>query len=314
MTCNCDLVVLATKKNFSILQIAIPYYKRNISFNHLWIVTSLENKKAVENLESASFFDENKVFDGLTIDAIQRILYSKIGNRERAGWYFQQLVKLAWSYRCEDACYIVIDADTIPLHPLTFIEDDKYMFTQKVEYNKPYFDTINNLFNGTVKREINGSFIAEHMVFDCAYVHEMLNIIMSNESISGNVFFEKILNAIKTDSLGKSGFSEFETYGNYMYKFHNDKVKIRKLRTQREALRILGDCPSQEQLEWAANSYDIISIESGKQPTKNFCVCLTKLNIIRHIISMKKVAKIRGKLRTIYRKINKIQDFKLEDN
>lgn len=314
MTCNCDLVVLATKRNFSVLQIAVPYYKRNISFNHLWIVTSLENKQAVENLGNASFFDEDKVFDGLTIDAIQKILYSKIGNKERAGWYFQQLVKLAWSYRCEDACYIVIDADTIPLHPLTFFEEDKYLFTQKVEYNKPYFDTINTLFNGTLKREINGSFIAEHMVFDCAYVHEMLEVIMSNESLQGNLFFEKILNAIETDSLGKSGFSEFETYGNYMYKFHNDNVQIRKLRTQREALRILGDRPNKEQLDWAAKSYDIISIESGKSPTKNLCVCLTKLNIIRHIISMKKIAKIRGKLRTIYRKINKKQDFILEDN
>ena len=62
-----------------------------------------------------------------------------------------------------------------------------------------------------------------------------------------------------------------------MWKYHQNMVKARRtLRTQREALKILGFSPNSDQLDWAKKSYDIISIENSGLEENNLCVKLTK--------------------------------------
>ena len=99
-----------------------------------------------------------------------------------------------------------------------------------------------------------------------------------------------------------------------MWKYHQNMVKARTLRTQREALKILGFSPNSDQLDWAKKSYDIISIENSGLEENNLCVKLTKTALFRKMVSMKITAKIRSKLRTFYRKILGKPDFKLEEN
>ena len=128
----------------------------------------------------------------------------------------------------------------------------------------PYFATINRLFNGEVQRfDTKVSFIAEHMIFDCSIVKEIITKIQKNSLLIGNSWWEKILRAIDPADLIGSGFSEFETYGNYVFKFHPDLVKLRSLRTLRQGAYFLGNSPSCEQLDWAGNGFDIVSIESS---------------------------------------------------
>ena len=159
--------------------------------------------------------------------------------------------------------YLVFDSDTIPLHPIPYFSTDgRPNFITKIEYNKPYFDTIDRLFDGKVGR-VNPaeSFIAENMMIDKKLMIEMLDVIMANSKIKGDTFYEKALNAVNRDYVRYTGFSEFETFGNYVMTFHPQEYGKVKIRTQRLGAFLLGDEPNEEQLKWASNDYDIISIE-----------------------------------------------------
>lgn len=309
-----DIIILATKKNMDILRLMIPYCKKNIDCRDIYIIANNDLKSEINTIEGVIFFDEAEVIQGLDFNAVGDIIETITGTRYREGWYLQQFIKLGWSYVCKDKDYIVIDADTMPLNKIEFLDrDGNYLFTKKIEFNKPYFDTINKLFNGQIERKVDYSFIAENMIFNCEYVKEMLSKIMNNADIPGNTFYEKILHAIDPKELLYNGFSEFETYGNYMYNLHPDCIKVRSLRTQREAVFLLGSKPTQEQLEWATNDYDIISIELNDYK-RTLTTTLTSLAFFRTLIPMRCFAKIRSRIRTIYRKLTNRADYKFENN
>jgi hypothetical protein len=293
-----DVIILVTKKNLDVLKIMLPYCNRNIlNKGQLRIISKKDNEAEINSICPGSFYDEDTVLPGLTYLHVQEIIEKLGGDIGKTGWYFQQFLKLAWAYQYVEDDYIVIDADTIPLSELSFIDSNgKYIFTKKTEFNKPYFDTIENLFCGKVKRVGNYSFVAEHMIFSSLIVKEMLNQIMNNTTLCGDNFYEKILEAVGAQNLKQSGFSEFETYGNYIMTYYPEKCVIKSYRTQREAVYILGDSPSDAQLKWANESYDIISIEvPGYGPT--IITLLTKSPLFRAIFSMRNLSRFRYLLR-----------------
>jgi hypothetical protein len=181
-------------------------------------------------------------------------------------WYFQQFLKMAYSFKSETQYYLIWDSDTIPLNPIHFFINDgdklKCMFTMKDEHHVPYFKTINVLFDGKVFKLTNKSFIAEHMMIDKDIMLEIIHKIDDNAKIPGNNFFEKILYAIDRNEISSSGFSEFETYGNYVLKYYPEKYCLRQLRTFREG-SLFVDKPAinERVLNWIAKSYDTISFE-----------------------------------------------------
>lgn len=257
--------------------------------------------------------DENSICDGLTIESVRKIIKARTGKEERAGWYFKQFLNMAWACRCQDRCYVALDADTFILNKVEFIDaNGNYLFTPKIEYHKPYFDTINKLFQGEVTRVGDFSFIAENMIFDCTIMKELISDIERNNHLQGTHFWEKILYSVEKEELLKSGFAEYETYGNYISTKYPERVHLRNLRTQREALVLLGGNPSEKQLEWAAKDYDIISIESCNYP-KTFMTKLTNISFIQKNVSLKKLAKARYRVRSVYRKILGKPDFRFEN-
>lgn len=120
-------------------------------------------------------------------------------------------------------------------------------------------------------KAIPQSFITEHMIFDTAVMRELLAAIEQNEALSGSAFYEKILAAVEKEELLFSGFSEFETYGTYLYTYHREKMQFRSLKTLRDGKRYVGAAPGAEELAWLAESYDTVSIEkSGKESKFSF--------------------------------------------
>lgn len=311
-----DIIILATKKNLSTLEIMLPYCKKNLPAKHIYIVSNRGIKADIERLPEAEFVDEESVLDGLNIDKIFDIIEERCGQRKRAGWYLQQFLKMAWCNRCLDSSYIVIDADTFPLNPIEYLDvEGKYLFTSKIEYNKPYFDTIETLFNGDVRKCGPFSFVAENMIFDTAIMKEMIERIEANTKLKGKFFYEKIMYAINVDDLLRSGFSEFETYGNFLMTYYPSKAALRKLRTNREAAYILGELPTAEQLKWAEHSYDIISVEASVENTihkKSIMKTITSWSITRSVFSMKTLSNMRSFVRSVYRKALGREDFKFE--
>lgn len=308
-----DAIVLVTEEHLPMLEKMLPYCKKNVAPKNIYIIAPAEMKLLVDEIQDVIYVDESTVYPELNFNTIQDIIEKITGERKRSGWYLQQFLKMAWAYKCDDPCYVTIDADTFILNPVSFVSDDnKYQLTPKTEYHQPYFDTINKLFDDRVRRKKNCSFIAENMIFDCEIMKKMLDEIEANEKLPGHVFFEKILYAINPNDMLQSGFSEFETYGNYVFSKYPEKAMLRPLRTQREALVILGGHPTKEQLNWAARDYDVISVETANYP-ENVLTRLTKRRWFQNLFRMSKVAKIRHDIRSVYRRIIGKEDFQFEE-
>ncbi|MDR2342473.1 MAG: hypothetical protein LBD84_05490 [Campylobacteraceae bacterium] len=132
----------------------------------------------------------------------------------------------------------------------------------KSEHHVPYFKTINTLFDGVIFKLTNKSFIAEHMMIDKDIMVEIIERIEKNKKISGNKFYEKILYAIDRNEIIGSGFSEFETYGNYVLKYYPEKYRLRELRMLREGSYFINKKDiNNNVLNWIAKSYDTVSFE-----------------------------------------------------
>lgn len=259
---NVDVVIMVTKKDLNILKISVPYIEKYIQPTNIVCVGNCCLKNEIEDM-GCIFNDENLIIEGLNYKCISELIIKRGGSAKRTGWYFQQFLKMAYSTVCKNEFYIVWDADTIPLQKLDYFKNDKFLFMTKKEYHAPYFFTISKLFNNNVKRiNKDTSFIAENMVIDKILMQEMISKIEANKSISGDRFFEIIINAIELDALSKSGFSEFETFGNYVTTYHMEKVELIRRKALRIGAYICGYHPSTEQLSWLSQYYEIVSIEN----------------------------------------------------
>ncbi|WP_394953823.1 hypothetical protein [uncultured Helicobacter sp.] len=227
--------------------------------------------------------DEDTLYEGLNLQCIQTILKQRINDTKRAGWYLQQFLKMAYaSYKLNGGGrhiqnlhtathYLIWDCDTILLKDVAFFDaHDNVLLEKQSEYHKPYFTTLERLQIPISEREIvhravDFSFIAEHMMIDSHLMQELITLI---ESTHHKPFWQAILDCVCDEDLGGSGFSEFETYGNFIAcKYPHTLATITRKR-DRSARQILGDTPTKEQLSWYSKYYDVCSIESWDTPTR----------------------------------------------
>lgn len=255
-----DIIVPMTIENLPVFQRNVEWMKKNLSGRRIFVVGAEVLKVPAEKL-GVEFIPEDTVVLGMSLGQIRTCLEGRLGNGNRAGWYFQQFLKLGYAFRCREEYYIVWDADTIPLQRIRHMIDGHPVFTKKEEMEPAYFETLEHLFGGDVTRFGNFSFICENMIFHVEIVKEMLERIMEQPGLSGNSFWERILSAVSDESLPQSGFSEFETYGNYVMRYHPGLYHLRTLQGLRKGAEYFGMSPTETQLRWAARSYDTIAFE-----------------------------------------------------
>lgn len=261
-----DVVMPILKRDWPAAERGLPYVLQNLPLRRLVVLSAPDILPLLPKDERIVFMDENTLCEGLTLAAVKGAIYRRICTDKRAGWYFQQFLKLAYARVCGDPAYITWDADTIPLRPIGYRNAaGQYLFTLKEEYHTPYFDTIRTLFG--LEKQCPESFIAENMIFDAALVREMLGEIEANEHLEGGPFWERILNAIDKEQLAGSAFSEFETFGTYVTARYPARYATRRLATLRSAKNILGKAPGPALLCWAGESYDTVSIEKFSAAT-----------------------------------------------
>lgn len=267
-----DAVLMVTPDKLELLQKTYFYLCKNLGAKKVILVANSRCKREIEemfkNVGQIEYLDENEILDGLNYESVKKILCSICGNSYRTGWFFQQFLKMAYAFRCKDDYYLVFDADTVALNPISYFDSDgRPQFIVKREYYNFYFHTIDVLFDGEVKRmDENVSYIAENMMISKQIMLAMINDILANEKLEGRTFYEKILRAVDRKVVMDTGFSEFETYGNYVMRFYPETYAQIRMRTQRLGSFLLGQNPSKEQLEWMSKDYDIVSFERhGKQ-------------------------------------------------
>ena len=250
-----DIVIPAAGKDIGFLQKVIPFIERNLDCNFIYVITNIKNFSKIDKWKAKysklKVIDENQLICNLSYNIVKQILYAH--GESRVGWYFQQLLKYGFA-KSEWASeyYLTWDADTIPLNHIPFFDEGKPLFTKKIEFHSPYFDTMNRLLG--YGKLVDFSFIAEHMLFKSSIVKELLNTI-EKSSVTGNNWVEKIVNACDFNDKRGNLFSEFETYGNFCVHTYPELYKTRTLNTFRSAGLIRGRYINKHILELLHSSY-----------------------------------------------------------
>lgn len=213
-----DVLFLCHEKDREILGRALEYAKKNVLGCRKIFVLSSENYFPDD--KDVVFVDENRFsFDKKTI--------GKFASNGRAGWYFQQFLKLYFLKVMGREVLdnvLVIDADTIFIKKTGFFENGRPCYNIDEGYHQPYYDVMEKVFGfGKQKDSVSG--ITHHMLFQRKYVEELFKIVSSDGK---KEFWIRVMESVDKNTV--SGFSEYDLYLNYMLKYHPDKIKIRKLR------------------------------------------------------------------------------------
>lgn len=263
---NFEIIIPIAKTDIEALKNSLPYIHGQFQNRKISIIANKEIEKEFGKFEYLNFIDENEMIDGLNFIKVKELLYKRYPkSQRRTGWYFQQFLKLGYAYISNCDYYLSWDSDTLPLVGKKMFDDKDRPYLDCVECVKedyPYFETIKKIWpDGTVKNTFNKSFITEHMMFNVKIVRCMLNEILNNDGLEGKTFFEKIINAIPVEYLNLSGFSEFETYAAFVISKKQDEYVIRNWKNLRHGKIFFGDNPSGQELNWAKEKFDVVSIE-----------------------------------------------------
>jgi len=266
-----ELILLTVERHLPILEIGLPYIRRFINPDKITIIASKSCLEKINNIgfldEDVVLLDEDNVVEGVTLDYVRFLVESRGGQAGRAGWYLKQLLNFAYAMRPETMdYYLTWDADTIPVQPISFFDDKgRMLLAKKSEYHEPYFSTIEALIG--LKREVDFSFIAEHMMFKREYMLDLLRLIVRGGHLEGKVFVKNVITAIQSDHISGAGFAEYETYGTYVYKKSPKAVLVRDISSVRWGADLFGLKPSSSDLYTLSTRYSWASFESWKVRT-----------------------------------------------
>lgn len=270
------------------IELTIPSVLKNLKYHKIFILTKRQNFEVLVQHFSNELIliDEDHVCDGLTIKVVKNYLSYRIGTTWRAGWYFQQFIKLAMAWRNDVSNdYLVWDADSIALKPINFFTKTGRIFvTKSKEYHVPYF-ICNEKLTG-IQKLVPYSFISEHMVFTKKHVISLLNEIMK---ISDDIWWKIILDQVDSKDLVGSGFSEYELYGNYIMNRDPNHFHARKLVNFRSGTMIFGLQPDNRWLNLFSLFYDYISFESSQVKIKSVIVRYTYIFLLLILAPIKKL-------------------------
>lgn len=256
-------------------------YKRIMEFidvEKIIVITNTSNLSEISDLgPEVAFLDENTMYGGLSYSAAKEVMKKAGLDSGLTGHCFQQLLKMAFCYVNSGEGYLVWDADTLPIRKMTFYNAkiEKYIFYMKTEYVKTYFDHLFKLLH--IKKQINKSFISEHMYIQNDIMREIIELIDNNNEVVGNTWWEKVIYAMDCGN----GMSEYEIYGNYVLFKYPEKYEMRDALSLRFGRNVLGSNPSEDQIDWMSKEYEAISIESFDRET--FLTGLSKVALVWRI-------------------------------
>jgi GR25 family glycosyltransferase involved in LPS biosynthesis len=247
-----DIVITFHSKDAKILPYTLKGLE-NINKGNIYLITNEDPK-----IENTIFIDENS-FPFKKDDLIE---YIGEENGHRAGWYYQQLLKL-YAFKIVPNLsenFLIVDSETVFLNPVNFLDGDKLLFATGKENHTPYFDHMKCMFNGDlIKKYPEKSGIVHHMIFSKKYLQEMFNKI---QEIKNEEPWRAFMKCVNRADAGVSGMSEYEIFFNYMLQYQANNAQIRELRWAN-----IQDVPNysnynsiDELLAECKNNYDFITL------------------------------------------------------
>ena len=118
-----EVVTAARSKDLRILRLTLAGLRRFVHMKRLYVISARSNFPRFQRAlgPDVELLDEDSMTPGLTLRQLRSFVLP--GLEKGAGWYLQQLDKLAFSFRpSSDDYYLIWDSDTVPLRPLEFFE------------------------------------------------------------------------------------------------------------------------------------------------------------------------------------------------
>ena len=126
-----DIVTACRLKDLHILKLAAQNLPRFVPFKKLHVLTARPNFPQFARIlgPEVALIDEDTFIPGLTLAQLRAL--AEPGFPQGAGWYFQQFLKFGFAFQVTgDDLYLIWDADTVPLRPMEFFDDQgRMLFT-----------------------------------------------------------------------------------------------------------------------------------------------------------------------------------------
>jgi len=254
-----DIVTACRARDLPVLAIAARKLPETVPFRALHVIAPDRDCRAIESRLGgiARVIPENGFIPGMTLEQLRAL--NLPGFPKCAGWYFQQFLKLQFAFVEQgDDYYLIWDADTVPLRPMRFFDEQgRMLLTRASEYHPPYFETYRRLFGGEPNREC--SFIAQHMLIQKSVAREMMREIEHRLPGQRNWPW-KILEALPR--AGRNLFSEYETYGHFIKNRHSERIRLITRVWQREMTHATGrPVPTPAELVKLGQQFDYVAFE-----------------------------------------------------
>lgn len=212
-----DVLIPIIRKDLATLPLAIASLRRNLRHPLGKIILVSPQDEAIEHFcreQNCEWRDENSVLPIKKAD-----IHYSVNGVDRAGWLFQQFLKLSADQVSDQPHILLMDADTLFLQPQKFEQVGHSVLLVSDEYHWPYYVTFQKLLGYPPPQRF--SFIAHHMLIDRRRLAELRAEL---ERRHQRPWHQAILDQL--DHHEGSSFSEFETYGHWMLQNHRDELEL----------------------------------------------------------------------------------------
>ena len=257
-----DLFSACHPRDLLTLKLALPSIRSLIRPRQIWVACRRRWTLFSQLFlgRSVSVLNEDAMISDMTLAPLRQLQVEPFPSG--AGWYYQQLIKYAFSFhQPEVPYYLVWDADTIPLRSLSFfLSDGKTLLAESDEFHLPYRESYQRLFREEPPTGLK-SFIAQHMMMKKSIVQEMLAKIAANFP-GRDSWAWKLMRTLPSN--GVNLFSEYETYGWYASLHYPGQISRIDRPWLRDGISHFGYPPTPGKLALLSASFDYASFEVNR--------------------------------------------------
>lgn len=226
-----DVIIPCHEKDAGSLNRAIAHVKQNVQGLRRVIVIS-----ARQFTDQAEWGDE-KLYPFTKESIIHQIFQNDENaqhylrnNNARAGWIYQQFLKLFAAYYIPGISrnILVVDADVVFLKPTSFLQEDGAgLCGVGSEHCQYYFDHAARLLPGLKRLYPEYSGIVHHMLLQKEVLDDFFNLIQHHHHLEPWIAIARAI-PVTDNTISFAPISEYELYFNFVLA-RTDQVKIRPL-------------------------------------------------------------------------------------
>lgn len=212
-----DVVVPAAEKDVEVLGYTIDGIRLHVRhpIQNLFIVAPHSPSiQALCRRKRCEFVYERDLVDMTPAD-----IGLVVGGQDRSGWLYQQFLKWSGDILAGTNHYLVVDADTVLIRPQVFERGGRVILNYSDEMHVPYFELYRRLLMEAPVSPV--SFTSHQMLFDVRILRVLKERI---QEIQGCSWIDAIIRNV--DPHERSGSSDYETYGQYVFKHHPESIAV----------------------------------------------------------------------------------------